>query len=121
MQLTFLGTGTSQGVPVIGCNCPVCQSADPRDRRTRCSALVETQGRTLLIDAGPDMRTQMLRAVMPADQVDAMVAAGPARRGYDPKSRPVMQLLQELTKRKDLSSVVIEKPGLRLELNGGAQ
>lgn len=61
MQLTFLGTGTSQGVPVIGCNCPVCQSADPRDRRTRCSALVETQGRTLLIDAGPDMRTQMLR------------------------------------------------------------
>ncbi|MCB1332991.1 MAG: hypothetical protein KDK26_04910 [Roseivivax sp.] len=63
----------------------------------------------------------LLRAVMPADQVDAMVAAGPARRGYDPKSRPVMQLLQELTKRKDLSSVVIEKPGLRLELNGGAQ
>ncbi len=63
MKLTFLGTGTSQGVPVIGCGCAVCTSADPRDRRLRTSALVETgTGVRLVIDAGPDFRYQMLRA-----------------------------------------------------------
>lgn len=62
MKLTFLGTGTSQGVPVIGCRCAVCTSADPRDRRLRTSAMVETQGRRFVIDAGPDFRYQMLRA-----------------------------------------------------------
>jgi len=61
----------------------------------------------------------LLRAVMPADQVDAMKAAGPARRGYDPATRPVMALMQELTARKGLTSIRIEKPGLKLELNGG--
>lgn len=61
MQLTFLGTGTSQGVPVIGCHCAVCTSTDPRDKRTRTSVLVRTGGTTLLIDAGPDLRQQMLR------------------------------------------------------------
>jgi phosphoribosyl 1,2-cyclic phosphate phosphodiesterase len=61
VQLTFLGTGTSQGIPVIACNCAVCRSADPRDRRTRSSVLVEVKGRTILIDAGPDLRQQMLR------------------------------------------------------------
>lgn len=62
----------------------------------------------------------LLRATMPADQVDAMVAAGPARRGYDPKTKPVMDLMKELTRRKGLSSVRISKPGFRLELNGDA-
>ena len=62
MKLTFLGTGTSQGVPVIGCRCAVCTSADPRDRRLRTSAMVETQGRRIVFDAGPDFRCQMLRA-----------------------------------------------------------
>lgn len=62
MRLTFLGTGTSTGVPQIGCGCSVCRSADPRDRRLRTSALVETDnGRRLLIDCGPDFREQMLR------------------------------------------------------------
>lgn len=61
VQLTFLGTGTSQGVPVIACTCEVCRSTDPRDQRTRSSVLVETEGKRLLIDAGPDMRQQMLR------------------------------------------------------------
>ncbi|WP_370224158.1 hypothetical protein [Pararhodobacter marinus] len=60
----------------------------------------------------------LLRAVMPADQVDAMVAAGPARRGYDPKSRPVLHLMKELTARKGLGAIRIEKPGLKLELKG---
>ncbi|MCR5276963.1 MAG: MBL fold metallo-hydrolase [Bacteroidales bacterium] len=60
-KLTFLGTGTSQGVPMIGCQCPVCRSADPRDKRLRASALVEYGGLTILVDCGPDFRTQMLR------------------------------------------------------------
>lgn len=59
-RLTFLGTGTSVGVPMIGCDCAVCRSSDPRDRRLRCSALVETQGLRVLIDTGPDFRQQAL-------------------------------------------------------------
>ncbi|MDR1417452.1 MAG: MBL fold metallo-hydrolase [Prevotellaceae bacterium] len=61
MKLTFLGTGTSQGVPMIGCGCRVCRSTDPRDKRLRTSAMVEVDGVTLVIDAGPDFRAQMLR------------------------------------------------------------
>ena len=61
-KLTFLGTGTSQGVPIIACQCPVCQSADERDKRLRASAFVEMDGLNILVDAGPDFRTQMLRA-----------------------------------------------------------
>lgn len=61
MKLTFLGTGTSQGVPVIGCRCEVCTSADPRDRRLRTSAMIEAGDTRLVIDAGPDFRYQMLR------------------------------------------------------------
>ncbi|MBO7544172.1 MAG: MBL fold metallo-hydrolase [Bacteroidales bacterium] len=59
-KLTFLGTGTSQGIPIIGCRCRVCQSADIRDKRFRAAALVEYGGLTMLIDAGPDFRMQML-------------------------------------------------------------
>ena len=59
-KLTFLGTGTSTGVPLIGCDCEVCRSADPRDHRLRCSSLIETQGRRILIDCGPDFRQQAL-------------------------------------------------------------
>ena len=62
MRVEFLGTGTSQGIPVIGCSCPVCSSQDPRDDRLRSSVLVQACGRTLLIDAGPDLRQQMLRS-----------------------------------------------------------
>ena len=59
-ELTFLGTGTSQGVPIIGCQCPVCQSADPRDKRYRSSAFIRHDGLNILVDAGPDFRSQML-------------------------------------------------------------
>ncbi|MBU6340072.1 MAG: MBL fold metallo-hydrolase [Bacteroidetes bacterium] len=62
LSLTLLGTGTSQGVPVIGCDCLVCQSTDPRDKRLRAAALLETDAFNILIDAGPDFRQQMLRA-----------------------------------------------------------
>lgn len=60
-SITFLGTGTSQGIPLIGCHCEVCDSTDPRDKRFRSSALIEYQGIKVVIDAGPDFRQQMLR------------------------------------------------------------
>lgn len=61
MKIKFLGTGTSQGVPVIACDCNVCRSDDPRDKRLRTSILIEKGNTTLLFDAGPDFRQQMLR------------------------------------------------------------
>lgn len=62
MKLTFWGTGTSTGVPMVGCDCDVCRSDDPRNRRRRASVLLEDQGRRWLIDAGPDFRVQALDA-----------------------------------------------------------
>lgn len=61
MKVHFLGTGTSQGVPLIGCKCKVCQSKNPKDQRLRCSILVETPSVHFVIDTGPDFRQQMLR------------------------------------------------------------
>ncbi len=61
MTITFLGTGTSQGVPVIACNCEVCTSHDPHDKRLRSSVMIEVAGKTIVIDSGPDFRYQMLR------------------------------------------------------------
>ncbi|MBC7417197.1 MAG: MBL fold metallo-hydrolase, partial [Pedobacter sp.] len=60
MNITFLGTGTSQGVPVITCKCEICKSHDPHDNRLRTSVLVETEDKTFSIDSGPDFRYQML-------------------------------------------------------------
>ena len=59
--LTVLGSGTSMGVPTIGCDCPVCRSSDPRDRRTRPSVLIEYAGKSVLIDTTPDFRQQAIR------------------------------------------------------------
>lgn len=61
IKVTLLGTGTSTGVPVIGCRCRVCQSPDPHDNRTRCACLVEAGEMSLVIDTGPDFRRQALR------------------------------------------------------------
>jgi phosphoribosyl 1,2-cyclic phosphate phosphodiesterase len=71
VTITFLGTGTSQGVPVIACNCEVCTSADPRDNRLRTSVLIEGEGKVIVIDSGPDFRYQMLRAKV--QRLDAIV------------------------------------------------
>jgi phosphoribosyl 1,2-cyclic phosphate phosphodiesterase len=61
VKISFLGTGTSQGVPVIACGCEVCLSDDPRDKRLRTSILIETEGKSIVVDCGPDFRQQMLR------------------------------------------------------------
>lgn len=71
LTITVLGTGTSQGVPVIGCNCEVCKSADPRDKRLRTSIMLEDDHYRLVIDAGPDFRQQMLREGV--DALDALL------------------------------------------------
>jgi phosphoribosyl 1,2-cyclic phosphate phosphodiesterase len=71
MRLTFLGTGTSMGVPVIGCRCEVCTSPNPRNKRLRTSALLEVGGLNVLFDAGPDLRQQALAAGLA--RVDAVL------------------------------------------------
>ena len=71
MRLTFLGTGTSTGVPTLACRCPVCTSSDPRDKRTRPSVLLEFDGRAVVIDTAPDFRQQALREGM--ERLDAVL------------------------------------------------
>ncbi|MBI4466997.1 MAG: MBL fold metallo-hydrolase [Acidobacteria bacterium] len=71
LRLTFLGTGTSMGVPTLGCECRVCRSSDPRDRRTRPSLLLEYNGRAVVIDTSPDFRQQALRVAL--KRVDAVL------------------------------------------------
>lgn len=71
MRVTVLGCGSSAGVPLIGCDCPVCTSGDPKNSRTRVSLMVETGGRNILIDSSPDLRQQALREGI--RQVDAVI------------------------------------------------
>lgn len=71
MKVTFLGTGTSQGVPVIACDCEVCISVDPKDKRLRSSILIESDDKSVVIDTGPDFRYQMLRANV--QKLDAVI------------------------------------------------
>ncbi len=71
MKIKFLGTGTSMGVPVVACKCNVCMSNDPRDKRLRSSVKIELNGLNIVIDAGPDFRTQALRADI--TMVDALL------------------------------------------------
>jgi phosphoribosyl 1,2-cyclic phosphate phosphodiesterase len=71
IKLTILGSGTSTGVPVLGCHCEVCSSSDPRNCRTRCSALFEWSGRKILIDTATDFRQQALREGL--DQIDSVL------------------------------------------------
>jgi phosphoribosyl 1,2-cyclic phosphate phosphodiesterase len=71
MRLTFLGTGTSFGVPQIGCDCVVCRSTDPRDKRTRSGAVLEVGGSTILIDTPPELRLQLIASGF--SRIDAVV------------------------------------------------
>ena len=71
MKITILGSGTSTGVPEIGCTCPVCTSSDPRDHRLRASALIETDDTRILIDCGPDFRTQVIG--LPFKKIDGVL------------------------------------------------
>ncbi len=71
MTITILGSGTSGGVPMIGCSCAVCRSADPRDKRLRASVLIEVNNNHFVIDAGPDFRQQMLRENV--NRLDAII------------------------------------------------
>jgi phosphoribosyl 1,2-cyclic phosphate phosphodiesterase len=71
MKITILGSGTSTGVPMVGCDCPVCTSNDPRDKRTRSSILIETGGRYILVDTSTDLRKQAIRHKIP--RIDAVL------------------------------------------------
>lgn len=71
MKITFLGTGTSQGIPIIACECDVCRSTDPKDKRLRSSVLIESDETAIVIDTGPDFRQQMLREQV--KKLDAVV------------------------------------------------
>ncbi|HJV66515.1 MAG TPA: GPMC system MBL fold metallohydrolase [Geomonas sp.] len=71
MKITILGSGTSTGVPMVGCHCQVCDSNDPRDKRTRASILVECSGQRILVDTSTDLRVQALREKIP--QIDAVL------------------------------------------------
>jgi phosphoribosyl 1,2-cyclic phosphate phosphodiesterase len=71
MKITFLGTGTSQGIPVIACDCKVCKSDNPKDNRLRTSVLIKVENQTIVIDTGPDFRQQMLRENV--QKLDAIV------------------------------------------------
>lgn len=98
MKITLLGTGTSQGVPVVGCQCPVCKSNDSRDNRLRTAAFVEVDGVNLLIDAGPDLRMQLLRSEI--TRVDAVLVTHEHKdhlAGLD-DIRPVFFMMKEPVK-----------------------
>jgi len=71
MKIIILGCGTSTGVPMVGCSCPVCSSSDPKDKRTRASILLHTAGRFMLVDTSPDLRRQALREKIP--HIDAVL------------------------------------------------
>src|ERR1700678_447048 len=75
LAVTVLGSGTSQGVPMIGCRCAVCQSTDPRDNRTRSSIYLATPQAKILVDATPDLRQQALRENL--DHLDAVLLTHP--------------------------------------------
>ena len=71
MRVTVLGSGTSHGIPSVGCACAVCASPDPRDRRSRCALVIQWQGRTLLVDTPPELRQQVIRSQV--RRVDALL------------------------------------------------
>lgn len=99
MKITFLGTGTSQGVPVIACNCAVCLSKNPKDNRLRSSILIESDTTTIIVDTGPDFRYQMLRNH--TQKLDAIIFTHPHKdhiagmddvRAFNSKQKSAMEV-----------------------------
>lgn len=131
MKVTFLGTGTSQGVPVIACECATCLSEDPRDKRLRTSLLVEAGNITLVFDAGPDFRQQMLRenvtkldAILLTHEHKDHIAGMDDVRAFNYKSRDAIDIYAEervqKAVRREFSYVFAEYryPGVpRMRLN----
>lgn len=120
MKITFLGTGTSQGVPIIGCTCPVCTSPNKKDDRLRCAILVQVGDTNIVIDSGPDFRYQMLRAHV--NKLDAIVfthghkdhVAGlddvRAYNYFQKKAMPIYATLETQTTLKREFSYVFDNP-----------
>jgi phosphoribosyl 1,2-cyclic phosphate phosphodiesterase len=111
VKITFLGTGTSQGVPVIACECGVCTSTDVRDKRLRTSLLLETENTTLLFDAGPDFRQQMLRenvtkldAILLTHEHKDHIAGLDDVRAFNHKSRSPIDIYSEERVQKAIRS-----------------
>ena len=109
MKITFLGTGTSQGVPVIACECEVCASTDNKDKRLRTSLLLESKNVTLIFDAGPDFRQQALRENM--TKLDAILLTHEHKdhiaglddvRAFNHKSRSAIDIYSEKRVQKAL-------------------
>lgn len=109
MKVTFLGTGTSQGVPVIACNCHVCKSLDKKDKRLRSSVLIESEEKTIVIDSGPDFRCQMLRENV--QKLDAVVFTHPHKdhiaglddiRAFNFKQQSAMDIYANLATQESL-------------------
>jgi phosphoribosyl 1,2-cyclic phosphate phosphodiesterase len=131
LEITFLGTGTSQGVPVIGCDCKVCTSSNPKDSRLRTSALISIDDINIVIDAGPDFRQQMLRERV--RNIDAIIFTHEHKdhigglddvRAYNYMSKSPMEIYAEQRVQEALkgmySYVFVEKtyPGVpKLHLN----
>ncbi len=131
MKITFLGTGTSQGVPVIACDCEICRSGDTRDKRLRTSVLIEKDNTILVIDAGPDFRQQMLRenvrrldAIILTHEHKDHIAGMDDVRAFNYKSQDAIDIFAEdrvqKAVRKDYSYVFAEYqyPGIpKMKLN----
>jgi phosphoribosyl 1,2-cyclic phosphate phosphodiesterase len=111
LKVTFLGTGTSQGVPVIACECQTCLSTDPHDKRLRTSLLLETEDITLLFDAGPDFRQQMLRenvkkldAIFITHEHKDHIAGMDDVRAFNYKSKDAIDIYAEKRAQKTIKS-----------------
>jgi phosphoribosyl 1,2-cyclic phosphate phosphodiesterase len=131
VKITFLGTGTSQGVPVIACDCDTCSSEDQRDKRLRTSVLIESRDTTIVIDAGPDFRQQMLRervakldAILLTHEHKDHIAGMDDVRAFNYKSRDAIDIYAEervqKVVRKEYSYVFAEYqyPGIpKMRLN----
>ena len=110
IKVTFLGTGTSQGIPLIGCRCAVCTSANAKDKRLRSSILVETAKTRVCIDSGPDFRQQLLRER--TTRLDAVVYT------HEHKDHIAIAVRPDAPNLAAWIDVVLDNVGLQLKPSG---